>query len=108
MSLFTHCLLHSVVSLHTCVANHLPARCPPPPPVPSPQVFLADYNVSLAELIVPASDLSQHIRWAGRRPVGTVASAARQPFFYARTTSCHAVPYHHALRGTQHRPACLS
>lgn len=24
---------------------------------------MPDYNVSLAELVIPASDLSQHIRW---------------------------------------------
>lgn len=26
------------------------------------QVFIPDYNVSVAELVIPGSDLSQHIR----------------------------------------------
>ncbi len=44
--------------------------CPPPPPPPVQVIFLPNYNVSEAEVIIPAAELSQHISTAGTEASG--------------------------------------
>lgn len=53
---------HDKYALHFFFTRSLDSNCPKSASLSNQVVFVPDYNVSVAEVLIPGSELSQHIR----------------------------------------------